>query len=71
MQTTKSYTERTQFLTALLRRSAETALGSEGTTAGEVAAYSLGYILGVIAGNPTIYESVLEELGSLSHDVRQ
>lgn len=65
MQTTTSFTERTEFLGALLHRSAVTALGEERVSAGETNAYCLGYLLGVIAGKPHLYELVIEEMASL------
>ena len=65
MQTRETYTDRQQFLTAILRRLAVTSLGEARSVPGELEAYSVGYLTGVIAARPDIYELVMEELASL------
>lgn len=65
MQTTgKSFTERSDFLGALLLRQAQTSMGPE-TSPLELSAYQFGYLIAVITGQPHLYELVIEELASL------
>ena len=65
MQTNTSYTDRTHFLGALLRRQAEVSMGDDTGHTSNGIAYQLGYLIGVIAGKPELYELAIEELASL------
>jgi hypothetical protein len=65
MQTNTSFSERTEFLGALLRRQAETSMGPDERSPGFPEAYCLGYLTAVIAGKSELYEALLEELASL------